>query len=66
MHYLYGNSNRCQACIRCIEGVCISEGPLWEVPLLVPCRTSCEASLSSPLCSSNCRCVGTAYTGCED
>ena len=27
MHYLYGNSDRCQACVR------ISEGPLWEVTL---------------------------------
>ena len=33
MHYLYGNSDRCQACVRCIEGVRISEGLLWEVPL---------------------------------
>ena len=23
MHHLYGNSDRCQACIRCMEGVCI-------------------------------------------
>ena len=33
MHYLYGNSDRCQPCVRCMEGVCNSEGPLWEVPL---------------------------------
>ena len=33
MHYLYRNSDRCQACVRCMEGVRISEGPLWEVPL---------------------------------
>ena len=33
MHYLYGNSDRCQPCIRCMEGVRNSEGPLWEVPL---------------------------------
>ena len=31
MHYLYGNSDWCQACIRCMEGVRISEGPLREV-----------------------------------
>ena len=30
---IYGNSDRCQACVRCMEGVRISEGPLWEVPL---------------------------------
>ena len=33
MHYLYGNSDRCQPCVRCMEGVRNSEGPLWEVPL---------------------------------
>ena len=33
MHYLYGNSNRCQACVRCMKGVGISKGPLCEVPL---------------------------------
>ena len=22
MHYLYGNSDRCQPCVRCMEGVC--------------------------------------------
>ena len=26
-------SDRCQACVRCMEGVRISEGPLWEVSL---------------------------------
>ena len=35
MHYLYGNSDRCQPCVRCMEGVRISEGPLWEVPLCI-------------------------------
>ena len=35
MHYLYGNRDRCQACVRCMEGVRISEGPLWEVPLYI-------------------------------
>ena len=33
MHYLYENSDRCQPCVRCMEGVRNSEGPLWEVPL---------------------------------
>ena len=33
IHYLHGNSDRYQACVRCIEGVRISESPLWEVPL---------------------------------
>ena len=27
MHYFYWNSDRCQACVRCMEGVRISEGP---------------------------------------
>ena len=35
MHYLYGNSDRCQPCVRCMEGVRYSEGPLWEVPLYI-------------------------------
>ena len=35
MHYLYGNSDRCQPCVRCMEGVRNSEGPLWEVPLYI-------------------------------
>ena len=26
----YGNSNWCQACVHCIEGVRISESSLWE------------------------------------
>ena len=33
MHYLYGSSDRCQPCVRCMEGVRNSEGPLWEVSL---------------------------------
>ena len=33
IHYLYSNSDRCQACVRCIECVRILESPLWEVPL---------------------------------
>ena len=35
MHYLYGNNDRCQPCVRCMEGVRNSEGPLWEVPLYI-------------------------------
>ena len=44
MHYLYGNSDRCQAYVRCMEDVRISEGPLWEVPLyiVVTCRAACR------------------------
>ena len=37
MHYLYGNSDRCKACVRCMEGVRNSEGQLWEVPLYIQC-----------------------------
>ena len=47
MHYLYG----CQACVRCIEGVRISEGQLWEVPLYMDCERStrlCGAHSGSP------------------
>ena len=45
MHYLYGNSDLCQACVRCMEGVRYSEGPLWEVPLYLG-YFSCKMQLS--------------------
>ena len=47
MHYLYGNSDRCQASVRCMEGVRISEGPLWEVPLYI---YTCVYGLSNYEC----------------
>ena len=31
--FIYGISDWCQVCVRCIEGVGILESPLWEVPL---------------------------------
>ena len=42
IHDLYENNDRCQVCIRCIEGVCISESLLCEVSLY--CYVECILS----------------------
>ena len=35
MYYFYGKVNRGTWFVHCIEAVCISESPLWEVPLYI-------------------------------
>ena len=44
MYYFYDTVNRGTLFIRCMEAVCISESPLWEVPLYTPSH----ASISGP------------------